>query len=185
MDERRLTGISRVLSHALRHDPGYYGLMLDPEGWVDLKDMVAALRRTRGRRDVTAADVEQAVATASKQRHEIRDGRIRALYGHTVDVRIEYRAAVPPDVLYHGTSPAKVGLVLARGLLPMARQKVHMSADVEMATAVGSRHSPTPMILQVDAAAAHAHGIEFYPGSERIWMADEVPPAYLSVFVQE
>ena len=46
MDERRLTGISRVLSHALRHDPGYYGLTLDPEGWVDLKDMVAALRRT-------------------------------------------------------------------------------------------------------------------------------------------
>ena len=46
MDERRLTGISRVLSHALRHDPGYYGLTLDPEGWVDLKDMVGALRRT-------------------------------------------------------------------------------------------------------------------------------------------
>ena len=28
------TELSRVLSHALRHDPGRYGLELDPEGWV-------------------------------------------------------------------------------------------------------------------------------------------------------
>ena len=30
------TELSRVLSHALRHDPGRYGLELDPEGWVGL-----------------------------------------------------------------------------------------------------------------------------------------------------
>ena len=36
MMKKPSTELSRVLSHALRHDPGCYGLELDPEGWVGL-----------------------------------------------------------------------------------------------------------------------------------------------------
>lgn len=176
--DKRLTDISRTLSHALRHDPGTYGLTLDAEGWVDLDDMVAAFHRKRRR--VSRADIEQAVSSASKQRHEILDGRIRAVYGHSVATRIEHTPARPPEVLYHGTAPANLGSVFADGLLPMGRQQVHMATDVEMARAVGSRHAPHPVILRVDAAAAHEAGIRFYPGSDRVWMADTIPARYLS-----
>ncbi|WP_423723756.1 RNA 2'-phosphotransferase [Arthrobacter zhangbolii] len=37
--------ISRVLSHALRHAPGEYGLVLDPEGWAPLSEVLGALHR--------------------------------------------------------------------------------------------------------------------------------------------
>lgn len=37
--------ISRVLSHALRHAPGEYGLVLDPEGWAPVSQMLGALPR--------------------------------------------------------------------------------------------------------------------------------------------
>ena len=78
------TDLSRVLSHALRHDPGHYGLELDPEGWVGLREVVAALRSRPGWEPVGVADIEETLAAASKQRHEIRDGRIRAIYGHSL-----------------------------------------------------------------------------------------------------
>lgn len=176
--DKRLTDISRTLSHALRHDPGSYGLTLDAEGWVSLDDMVAAFHR-RSRR-VSRADIEQAVSSASKQRHEIRDGRIRAVYGHSVATRIEHTPATPPPVLYHGTAPGNLTSVLADGLLPMGRQQVHMATDVEMARSVGSRHASCPVILRIDAAAAHEAGIRFHRGSDRVWMAGTIPARHLS-----
>ena len=48
MMKKPSTELSRVLSHALRHDPGRYGLELDPEGWVGLGEVVAALRSRPG-----------------------------------------------------------------------------------------------------------------------------------------
>ena len=71
------TDLSRVLSHALRHDPGHYGLELDPEGWVGLREVVAALRSRPGWEPVGVADIEETLAAASKQRHEIRDAQTR------------------------------------------------------------------------------------------------------------
>ncbi|MDO5066768.1 MAG: RNA 2'-phosphotransferase [Propionibacteriaceae bacterium] len=70
--------------------------------------------------------------------------------------------------------------MLTEGLLPMSRQQVHMATDVEMAHAVGSRHASRPVILRIDAAAAQAAGIQFYPGSDRVWMAETIPARYLS-----
>ncbi len=180
MDDR-LTRISRVLSHALRHVPGDYGLELDAQGWVDLEELVTALRRVRRYQDLTAEQVEQAVATASKQRHEIRDGRIRAVYGHSTRARIHRDPAQPPAVLYHGTAPQRVEQILDQGILPMRRQYAHLATDVEMAVEVGARHASTPAVVMVDAAAAHRDGVAFYRGSDRIWMADSVPGAYLCI----
>ena len=54
-----------------------------------------------------------------------------------------------------------------------------------MARQVGSRHDrrDPPAILRVDAAAAHADGVAFYPtGNERVWLCNALPAKYLSVF---
>lgn len=174
------TELSRVLSHALRHDPGRYGLELDPEGWVGLGEVVAALRSRPGWESVGVADIEETLAAASKQRHEIRDGRIRAIYGHSLPERIERTPTTPPDLLYHGTSPDNLERVMREGLLPMSRQFVHLSTDVEMAWAVGSRHASRPVVLHIDATAAHAAGIPFYKGNDKVWLADEVPSRFVT-----
>jgi putative RNA 2'-phosphotransferase len=42
IDHERL---SRVVSHALRHEPWLYELELDEEGWADIDSVLAALRR--------------------------------------------------------------------------------------------------------------------------------------------
>ncbi|WP_130873242.1 RNA 2'-phosphotransferase [[Pseudopropionibacterium] massiliense] len=178
--KKRSTDLSRVLSHALRHDPGHYGLELDPGGWVDLGEVVAALRSRPGWESVGVSDIEETLASASKQRHEIRDGRIRAIYGHSLPERIERTPATPPALLYHGTSPDSLDRVMREGLLPMSRQFVHLSTDVEMARSVGARHAPRPVVLHIDAAAAHAAGIPFYRGNDKVWLADEVPPRFVT-----
>ncbi|WP_353115074.1 RNA 2'-phosphotransferase [Microbacterium sp.] len=172
--------LSRMVSHALRHEPWLYELELDAEGWTSVESLVDALRREDGWDELTAADVEAMVSSAVKQRHEIREGRIRALYGHSLPGRIEKVRRDPPPVLFHGTSPSTVATILSDGLRPMGRQYVHLSGDVEMARAVGARKAPAPVVLRVAAAEAAAEGVSFFFGNDRVWLADGVPARFIA-----
>lgn len=167
--------LSRTLSHALRHEPWLYELELDDEGWVPLDAMLAALRSEPDFADVTRADIEAMLASATKQRHELDGDRIRALYGHSVPGRILREPATPPAELFHGTCPATVDVILDEGLRPMGRQFVHLSVDRQTAALVGARKAPHPVILRVDAARAIALGATFFRGNDLVWLADAVP----------
>lgn len=178
----RLAQISREVSYALRHAPQEYGLKLDEEGFVPVEALLGALNaRHPARRAVVREDLEEIIAISDKKRHEVVGDRIRALYGHSVRDKIERVPSAPPEALYHGTSHKALESILDGGLLPMGRQMVHLSADVEMAEQVGRRRDGHPVILQVDASAAHSDGLEFFEGNDRVWLAANIPAQYLSV----
>ena len=86
-----------------------------------------------------------------------------------------------PDVLYHGTAPEDVENILADGLRPMGRQKVHLSASPSSAREVGERHAAAPTILRVDAAAMLSDGRRVTKRGQDTYTADRVPPEYLMV----
>ena len=173
------TDLSRAVSHALRHRPAAYGLELDRQGWVEVDALLAALRR-RGRwASVDEASLERMLASATKRRFEMVDGRIRALYGHSVPGGVAKTRVVPPPVLFHGTTPEALAAIESEGLTPMGRQYVHLSLDRGTALSVGRRRSPRPVVLSVDAAAAERAGVGFYAGSDDIWLADAIPARFL------
>lgn len=178
---RDLIQISRVVSHALRHEPWLYELELDADGWTDVDAVLAALREGRGEwRDLTADDLAEMIRHSSKQRHEMADGRIRALYGHSLPGKLNRAPATPPAELFHGTAPATVEKIRASGLLPMRRQYVHLSVDHDTAIAVGRRKARVPVILRIDAAAAAQRGVAFYAGNDKVWLADCVPAEFIA-----
>lgn len=177
-----LLGLSRAVSHALRHEPWLYELELDAEGWASVDDVVAALRSEKPEwATLSADDLAKMIAAADKQRHEIRGGKIRALYGHSIPGKLSRTPGVPPDVLFHGTSPSFLPAIRSSGLLPMGRQYVHLSTDVETALAVGRRKSKTPTILRVQAKQANEKGVQFYIGNEKVWLADHILPEFIVV----
>jgi putative RNA 2'-phosphotransferase len=179
---RDLTRLSRVVSHALRHEPWLYELELDVEGWTDVDALLAALRQELpGEADLGEQDLAEMIRTSSKQRHEIANGRIRALYGHSLPEKLQKRAATPPAILFHGTAPATVSIIRSEGLKPMRRQFVHLSNNREDAMAVGKRKAQEPVILAVRSGEAFAAGILFYEGNERVWLADHVPPEHIEL----
>jgi putative RNA 2'-phosphotransferase len=173
--------LSRLVSHALRHQPWFYELELDEAGWVQLDALLAAIHQEGAEwAKVDRRDLEIMIAGAAKQRHEIYGGRIRALYGHSTPRRIVKVAAYPPPVLYHGTSVEAWLDIQRQGLSPMGRQYVHLSVDVETAEQVGRRKSSAPVIIEVDAIAAVENGTQFWRGNASIWLSDQVAAAHLS-----
>lgn len=173
--------LSKILSVMLRHNPAAFGLVLDKGGWVNLEDLMAALRRERPRyANITRADIEQLIVTSDKKRYEIDGDRIRAMYGHSVDLEADYEIATPPPLLYHGTSEKALASILTEGLKPMRRQFVHLSADYQTAHIVGKRHGGRTVVLQIDAIQAHADGVVFYRSQDAVWLVAALPPRYIT-----
>ena len=176
MDERARIKLSKRLSYHLRHKPEEIGLTLEPGGWVSIGDLLSALARHGFL--TTRADIEEVVAWNPKQRFALDGDRIRANQGHSVEIDLQLTAVEPPAVLYHGTGERAVAAIRAEGLKKMSRHHVHLSADLETAQAVGSRHG-RPVVLTVDAAAMRRDGAVFYCTENRVWLVDEVAPRYL------
>lgn len=171
---------SKTMSYALRHRPEEFGLVLDKEGWVDVKTFRAALAGHKGGVSLTEEDIAQIIAGSEKKRFEISGRKIRATYGHSTENKIELSPAVPPAVLYHGTSNRALDFIRKDGLLPMNRQYVHLSSDVATARKVGERHDRNPVILTVDAAKMHADGFKFFhSANDGTWMCEKVPFCYV------
>jgi putative RNA 2'-phosphotransferase len=168
--------ISRFLSLVLRHKPEVVGISLDPQGWVDVDVLLAALR-AHGR-EVTRAELERVVATSDKKRFAIEGDRIRANQGHSVEVDLGLRPETPPPRLYHGTVARFVERIRREGLVRGQRHHVHLSADVATAKNVGGRRG-APVVLEVDAAAMDRAGHVFYRSENGVWLTDHVPPAFL------
>lgn len=174
----RIVRTSKFLSYVLRHEPETLGLALDPGGWVDVD---ALLERTRADgRSIDRARLKEVIAHGEKERFTLsEDGtKIRANYGHSIDVDLDLTPTSPPSHLYHGTAEHTVPAIREEGLRPQSRQYVHLSSTQEEATHVGSRHGP-PVVLTIDAQALHDAGHTLYRSTDVVWLTDRVPPHFL------
>ena len=168
--------LSKHLSYILRHNPEEADLELDRMGFTDLNELIQSLKRTKyswADKD----DIELLIKKSDKDRFEIRSNKIRALYGHSVDVEIN-DPKEPPSILYHGTSPRSLDLILEDGLKPMNRQYVHLSKSKQEAYNVGKRHCNDPVILKIEARSAWKNGIKFYERPD-VFLVKSLPPKYI------
>jgi len=172
VDER----LSRFIAFVLRHHPEEANLALDEYGAAGIEELVAAVRARPGLEFITRERIERLVTGQSPPRFEILGDRIRARYGHSLAQPVRYEPAEPPDNLFHGTSPETAETILTEGLKPTQRQYVHLSSDTLAARAVGGRHCPEPVILQIDTVSARKAGVRFYPAGPTVWLSDPLPP---------
>jgi putative RNA 2'-phosphotransferase len=178
MPDERTTRASKFLSLVLRHKPDEIGIALDSAGWVDVDVLLAAMA-AHGRA-ITIDELRHVVETSDKKRFALsEDGRrIRASQGHSVEVELGYEPATPPDVLFHGTVERFLPSIREHGLMKGARHHVHLSADVETATKVGSRRG-SAVVLTIDAAGMAREGLLFFVSANGVWLTDEVPARFI------
>jgi len=161
--------LSKRLSYILRHAPESVGITLDSGGWVDLAKLCVAM-------NVGVQYIEETVASDSKKRYEIIDGRIRASQGHSVEVSLGYVEKLPPAVLYHGTHIGVRDKILDYGIRKMDRHHVHLSVDMETARAVGGRRGEA-VIFGVH--AIRMMGSKFYESTNGVWLVDYIDPLFI------
>jgi putative RNA 2'-phosphotransferase len=174
----RFVKTSKFLSLVLRHEPELIGIELDPAGWVSVSELLRACQ-AHGR-SLTLEELREVVLNNDKQRFSFsEDGlKIRANQGHSVPVELGYSAAVPPDILYHGTVEKFLSSIRKEGLKRGARHHVHLSHDAETAVRVGKRRG-TPLLLRVESGRMQQDGYQFFLSANGVWLTGHVPPGYL------
>lgn len=171
--------LSKKMAGLLRHYGEEYGLKFTRDGWVRITDLVQALRRIPGFDWVTVQDVLEVVSRDEKGRYEVRDGMIRARYGHSIEVEVEYEELSReeiPETLYHGTVARRLEGILREGLKPMRRRYVHLSLTPQDAYTVGRRHGVDVVVLAVDTRCLEEKGIPVYRASHKVYVTPWVPP---------
>lgn len=174
MNKNNIKKISKFLSLILRHKPETINLKLDENGWADVDELIAKSKNIK----LTKELINEVVRDNDKQRFIIEENKIRANQGHSIEVDLELKAVTPPDILYHGTATRFLDSIMQTGLSKQARQHVHLSQELETATAVGKRHGKL-VILEVDAKKMFDEGFEFYLSENGVWLTDVVGVRFL------
>ena len=180
MNDRELDHLGRVMTGILRHFPDRYQLAIDAHGWVALPDLVRAIGRKHPAYHWLRPHHLVAIAeTDAKGRYEVKDDRVRATYGHTLEVDLDLPTENIPERLYFPVTAEETTIVLEVGLRPSDRRKVHLSKTAAAARAAGRVRTPEPTILEIDARKARETGIVIMQAGKTVYLADQIPPELL------
>lgn len=168
MEINKQIQLSRRLAYILRHSN-----LPDYNGWVKNNEIMNELA-------ISQQELKQIVMNDNKGRFELLEDKVRALYGHSIDVDLNLTPSIPPLELYHGTAEKYFEdiYIKEQGLKPQKRNYVHLSETIEMAEEVGSRHGQ-PIVLAIDTELMIEDGYKFYKVTNGIWITDCVPFLYI------
>jgi putative RNA 2'-phosphotransferase len=158
----------------LRHFPEAYGVSVDSRGWASLDSLLSGLRSRYPW--VKEWHVKAIALLDPKGRYEVKGNYIRARYGHSLPVEVEPISLDHPQILYHGTRFDRLSGIMERGILRMARRKVHLSSSPEEALEVAKRHGGEPVVLEVDTLCVEERGYKVVRASKTVYTTDYVPP---------
>ncbi len=176
LDDDQTERLGRFISGALRHFPDDLGLAMNQHGWVDV-DVLCDAMRTRYKW-ANKEKLYSIVESDEKTRYEIQGRKIRARYGHSVDIDLDYPENTLPE-LYYGASREEVDILLEKGIKPIKQRYVHLSTSIEKAQEVARIHTDDPVMIRIDAKEAQKNGVAMLSATESIVLSEEIPPKYL------
>ncbi|BEQ15062.1 RNA 2'-phosphotransferase [Desulfoferula mesophila] len=149
----------RILRYALGVAPAEFALLPDDEGWVPVKELLAALHQEEGWKHLRQGMLNDAASRLVPELVELDDKRIR----------VSERSFQPPD--YGAAPPAHLYLGARRKAWPVLKRRgleeTHdgrpwiLSATPEAALRLGERRDSEPVLITVQAHQASDQGALF------------------------
>jgi putative RNA 2'-phosphotransferase len=174
---RQLEDLAKMLTYLLCHRPDEFGLVLDPEGFVPVKQLLAALAGEPGWGHVRRHHLEQLAGLLHPPCFEMVGDRIRGLIPGPANLRRP--GGNLPALLYMAIAPKVHERVFESGLKAPLGQELLLADTPEMALKLGRRRSPEPVLVTVQAQAAARQGVMFQPYGEDFYLSLEVPRKFV------
>jgi putative RNA 2'-phosphotransferase len=165
---KNLEKLSKFLALVLRHEPEQFGITLDEQGFTDTDALWKVVQQKFGVNRYEWGDLLAVVDgdQDAKKRYEIQGRRIRAMYGHNRAIQIEYPPAIPPEILYHGTTAKSLAAIRQEGLKSLGRQYAW-------------RRTHDIVLLKIHAGEAQEAGYVFYHPEAEHYLVKELPPDFI------
>lgn len=186
MNEAELEKLGRTLAGILRHFPERFNLNMDDQGFVELRELVNAIRDSNNRMHwLRPHHIVALVETDGKGRYQIFSDSVRATYGHSIPLDLNLPTDDVPAELYYPATDEEVEIIMEMGLLPSDRKMVHLSLTYADAYSAGSVRVENPVILAIDTAATAEAGFDIGRAGRTVFLCKQVPPECLSIAEEE
>lgn len=182
LEEKRVEKLGKFVSGVLRHFPDKFDLKMDENGWVEFDSLVRVLKKKYPWANEWV--LKALVYSDSKMRYELRGGKIRARYGHSIEVDLNDMPEATEDTLYYSASEEEASRLLEIGIKPVNQTFVHLSTTFEKSIEVATLRSRKPTILEIDAKKAREDGLRIIKANDYIALTKEVPAKYIKKVIQ-
>lgn len=169
--------LGKIISGALRHFPGELGLNMDSHGWVNISELGKAISQKYPW--AKKYHIDAMFDTDEKGRYERKGEMVRARYGHSINIDLDYPIS-QYKTLFYGTSEEEADRILEIGLKPVNQHYVHLSKSLEEAVKVACIRTEHPVIISVDARKAIENGIMIMDAGP-VCLSAQIPPEFIRI----
>ncbi|MDR1038905.1 MAG: hypothetical protein LBR80_01805 [Deltaproteobacteria bacterium] len=175
--------LEKFVRYVLDTAPHEYGIVPGDGGFVPLKELVGAVREEDGFRGVTEGRIMELVNLPGDASpfETTGEGLIRLKPPlQKGPPPLPPELALPKE-LWCAVKPSGWRFARENGLRPRRPKetRIPLFTDRELALRTARRSGPDPVAVKVFAAKARDKGVIFSPFAETLWLADEIPAAFL------
>ena len=170
--------LAKYLAYILGRRPDEFGLVLDKQGYVKIKQLLKALSEEKGWKHVRRFHLNEILYSVPDPPFEISDNRIRAKRRE----HLPRPNASPqlPKLLYTCVRKRAYPFVAQKGIFPSGYQQVVLCARPDLAERMGKRSDAQPVMLSVHVQASVEQGVLFQQIGELLFLAPSIPTGCFS-----
>jgi putative RNA 2'-phosphotransferase len=166
--------LAKFITYALGHKPDEFGLLLEKDGFVKIKEFLKVICEEDGLKYVRRSHIDEILFTLTNPPIEIKDNFIRAKNRDNLP-RHEPADDLPKH-LYTSVRRKAYPVVLEKGIFPAGFSRVVLSSDLAMAERIGKRKDSKPVLLTIQAHKSMQKGVLFYSAGAGLFLAESIPP---------
>jgi len=155
MDKKQIAKLEKLFYYVLALRPDEFGLVLDRDGYITVKELVRAIQEEPGWAFVRPAHVQEIVTFQAPERFETSAdrNRVRAKASAGADGSWQLKQTQLPKVLFMAVRRRAYPHMLEKGLEPPPGSEFLVAAaSEEAALRIGKRKDPEPVPIRIETA---------------------------------
>jgi putative RNA 2'-phosphotransferase len=176
MKKYQVQELGKIIEYILFYRPDEFGLFLDDDGSLPIKELMWALHEEKGWKHIRLGHLKELAYSQLQLAFTLEDNSIKPREA----TEQNSTAVIPPRLLYHAARRKAYPVILKHGLRPGGRPYVPLATTEQIALRIGRRRDPKPILLTIHAVLAHDKGQLFYGCGELLYLVRTLPPLFLS-----
>lgn len=173
---QRFQALAKQLSYILGHAPDEFGLVLEPGGWIPLRTLVQALHEEDAWKGITVSRIIDLGWQLEDCPFEFEGERIRFKSGAAGEQMPPEREQTPPPViLYLAVRRRFYPVLCEKGYEDPPSGEIILARDKGMATRIGARRDPQPVLVEVHTKKAEELGSRFFSYGQNLFVTQYLP----------